>query len=68
MKRYAPIPLVQTGGIQPFEGSTPQIPGASLMAMLRGTTLGGFHPHDAQRAAQKAARKRPASLLDHLSR
>lgn len=64
--QFKSIPIVQAGGIQPYHGSTPQIPGQALMAMLAGTTLGGYHPHDAQRANQKAARKRPRSLLDTL--
>lgn len=66
MKQFAPIPLVQAGGIQPFHGSTPQIPGDSLMAMLRGATFGGMNPIDASRGLQKAAGKRPLTLLDTL--
>lgn len=68
MQRYQPIPLVQFGGIQPFHGSTPQQPGMALSAMMAGRTGSGFNPMDVQRAAQKTARRRPASLLDTLAR
>lgn len=54
--------------MQPYHGSTPQIPGQALMAMLQGTMASGYHPMDAQRATQKAARQRPGSLLQMLSR
>lgn len=66
VKRFDPIPLVQAGGIQPFHGSTPQIPGDSLMAMLRGATFGGMNPMDAKRGLQRAAGNRPMTLLDTL--
>lgn len=68
MQRFQPIPLVQAGGIQPFHGSTPQQPGMALMAMLAGRSATGVNPMDVQRAAQKTARRRPASLLDTLAR
>lgn len=68
VKRYQPIPLVQAGGIQPYHGSTPQVPGSALMAMLAGRTASGFNPMDVTRATQKAANRRPASLLGMLSR
>lgn len=64
MKRFDPIPLVQSGGVQPFHGSTPSEPGPSLLAMMRGKTFGGIHPMDAQRASQAMARRRPRTLFD----
>lgn len=68
MKRFDPIPLVQMGGVQPFHGSTPQPPGAALLAMTRGATFGGFNPIDAQRGLQVAAKRKPLTLVDLLSR
>lgn len=55
MKRFDPIPLVQMGGVQPFHGSTPQPPGAALLAMMRGATFSGANPVDAQRGLQAAS-------------
>jgi hypothetical protein len=52
VKQFAPIPLVQAGGIQPYHGSTPQMPGDALQAMMRGMTFGGQHPMNASRALQ----------------
>lgn len=70
--QFKPIPLVQAGGIQPYHGSTPQIPGPALLAMLAGRTAGGYNPMDARRAVQKQARPRArgqgSSLLDSLMR
>lgn len=68
MKRFKPIPIVQAGGIQPYHASTPQIPGQALQAMLAGRTASGWNPADITRMTQKAAKRRPASLLDTLAR
>lgn len=68
MQRYKPIPLVQAGGHQPYALAGGQMPGAALSAMLGGSTLYGANPMDAQRLAQKGAKKRPVSLLDMLAR
>jgi hypothetical protein len=65
---FKPIPIVQAGGMQPYEGSTPQAPGMALAAMLRGTMGDGSHPADAMRMVQRQARQRPRSLLDTLVR
>jgi hypothetical protein len=67
VKTFDPIPLIQYGGVQPFHGSTPQIPGPALLAMLRGSTFGGQNPMNAQRGLQAAAGK-PRTLLDVLGR
>lgn len=61
------VPLIQPGGHQPYHGATPSHPGPAHDAMRKGTMLSGHHPHDAMRAAQRAAR-RPRSLLDSLRR
>lgn len=61
------VPLIQLGGHQPYHGATPSHPGPALDAMRQGTRADGSHPHDAQRAVQKAAR-RPSSLLESLRR
>lgn len=66
--QFRPIPLVQPSGIQPYHGSTPQIPGPALMAMLAGRTASGFNPADLTRATQKAAHRRPVTLLGMLAR
>lgn len=68
MKRFQPIPLVHAGGFQPYHGSTPQVPGPALQAMMAGRTASGWNPMDVTRATQKAARRRPASLLETLTR
>lgn len=68
MKQFAPIPLVQAGGIQPYHGSTPQMPGDALLAMMRGSTFGGANPMDATRGLQSSAGRRPMLLLDMLRR
>lgn len=70
MKRYDPIPLIQMGGSQPFAKEGGRHPGAALLAMLQGSTAGGYNPADSWRAMQKAEikQKRPMTLLDMLSR
>ena len=67
--RQKPVPLVQPGGVQPYHGSTPQMPGMALMAMLAGRTAGGFNPQDIPRQVQRQARGgQPMSLLSSLGR
>jgi hypothetical protein len=70
VKRYDPIPLIQMGGSQPFAKEGGRHPGAALLAMLQGSTAGGYNPADSWRAMQKAEikQKRPMTLLDMLSR
>lgn len=67
--QYKPIPIVQSGGIQPYHGSTPQIPGPALAAMLAGRTASGYNPADITRATQKKSGQQQLSgLLAMLAR
>lgn len=70
MKRYEPIPLLQMGGHQPFAKEGGRHPGAALLAMLQGSTAGGYNPADSWRQMQKSEMKqrRPMTLLDMLQR
>lgn len=55
--------------MQPYEGSTPQVPGMALMAMMAGRTAGGFNPMDVRRQVQRQARGgQQMSLLASLGR
>jgi hypothetical protein len=67
VKSFAPIPLVQFGGHQPYANAGGQMPGPALLAMLRGSTFSGGNPIDAQRGLASAANQ-PATLLSQLMR
>ncbi len=59
-QRQKPIPMVQAGGMQPYHGSTPQMPGMALTAMLAGRTSQGYNPQDIVRQTQRGGRARMA--------
>ncbi len=73
VKRYDPLPLVHPGGYQPHQKGQGRFPGQALLAMLQGSTAGGYNPADSWRAMQKAEsarsefrQRRPRTLLDML--
>lgn len=55
-ERFPSVPLLEPGGYQPFHASRASQPGAPKDAMMRGSTLFGYNPMDAQRASQRAMR------------
>lgn len=65
-KRFAPIPTVQPGGVQPYGPAGARMPGPALLAMLRGSTFSGANPMDPKRASQRMASRQPTTLLDLL--
>lgn len=68
MQRFDPLPLIQFGGFQPYQGQQGREQGPALLAMLAGRTAGGWNPMDVTRNLQRVAGNQPsllASLMSH---